>query len=79
MKIPMPDYSKLLCNVTGLSPCVLDPQTSSETYKEILTGVSKAGVYKNPEYFAYHLYSFNQAMVELSIYRLPQPSATKKQ
>lgn len=78
MKIPPPDYSKLLCNVTGLSPCVLNPQTTSDTYEERLTGVSKSGVYKNPEYFAYHLYSFNQAMLELAVYRLPQPSALGK-
>lgn len=77
-KIPPPDYSKLLCNVTGLSPCVLYPEKSSKDYQGHLPGVSKVGVYKNPEYFAYHRYSYYQALLELNVYRQPQPSAKRK-
>ncbi|XP_057669612.1 mucin-2-like [Diorhabda carinulata] len=35
---------------------------------------AKNSTYKNPEYFCYQKYSFNDALVELSKFRLPQPS-----
>lgn len=43
--------------------------------QEVMKGVSKSGVYKNPEYFSYHPMSFYNAETELTCYRLPQPSA----
>ncbi|CAH0545980.1 unnamed protein product [Brassicogethes aeneus] len=40
-----------------------------------LEGVSKKNLeYKNPEFFLYHRYSYNQAIVELMKFRLPQTS-----
>jgi hypothetical protein len=41
-------------------------------------GASKGGQYKNPEYFCYNKMSYFEAEVELSKYRLPQPSNKSK-
>lgn len=38
-------------------------------------GASKTGKYKNVEYFCYNPMSFYDANIELSKFRLPQPSA----
>ncbi|XP_077284238.1 NADH:ubiquinone oxidoreductase subunit V3 [Arctopsyche grandis] len=35
----------------------------------------KAGPYKVPEYFCYHAMSYYEAEVEMSKFRLPQPSS----
>uniref|UniRef100_A0A1B6KQX2 Uncharacterized protein n=1 Tax=Graphocephala atropunctata TaxID=36148 RepID=A0A1B6KQX2_9HEMI len=55
------------------------PGLSSDVYQicesRLFPGVSKEGTYKNPEYFSYHCTSFYNAEIELTPYRLPQPSA----
>uniref|UniRef100_A0A1B6LUA1 Uncharacterized protein n=1 Tax=Graphocephala atropunctata TaxID=36148 RepID=A0A1B6LUA1_9HEMI len=59
-------------NVTGLSAnCVASPSG------EVGPGASKSAAYKNPEYFCYHNTSYFEAEVEMSKYRLPQPSPFK--
>lgn len=44
---------------------------------EVGPGASKSGVYKNVEYFCYDSMSFYDANIELSGFRLPQPSPFK--
>jgi hypothetical protein len=41
-------------------------------------GASKGGQYKNPEYFCYNRMSYFEAEMEMSKYRLPQPSNKSK-
>jgi len=41
-------------------------------------GASKDGQYKNPEYFCYNRMSYFEAEIEMSKYRLPQPSNKPK-
>lgn len=67
-----PHYGKFVPNpdVPGLSS-----QVVMVSDQEVMKGVSKSGVYKNPEYFSYHPMSFYNAETELTCYRLPQPSA----
>lgn len=67
-----PHYEKFEPNpdVPGLSS-----QVVMVSDQEVMKGVSKSGVYKNPEYFSYHPMSFYNAESELTCYRLPQPSA----
>lgn len=67
-----PHYEKFAPNpdVPGLSS-----QVVMVSDQEVMKGVSKSGVYKNPEYFSYHPMSFYNAETELTCYRLPQPSA----
>lgn len=55
-----------MCNITHL--LILD----------VGPGASKDGKYKNPEYFCYDRMSYFEAEVEMSKYRLPQPSNKPK-
>lgn len=41
-------------------------------------GASKCGDYKATEYYKYHQYSFNEAMVEMECFRQPAPVAPIK-
>ncbi|CAG9830614.1 unnamed protein product [Diabrotica balteata] len=63
------ELKDLFKHVTGLSDEVL--KISDEP---VGPGAVKNGIYKNPEYFSYHKYSFYNAKLELAKYRLPQPS-----
>lgn len=45
---------------------------------ELGPGASKGGKYKNPEYFAFHTFSYFEAEIEMAKYRCPQPSPFKK-
>lgn len=80
------DYRRPRCkgcidDVTGLTAeCFKSKSDTSSAHDEIKVSsdeISKCGIYKNPEYFDYHQFSFVEAMVELKKYRLPQPSAEK--
>ncbi|XP_039276501.1 uncharacterized protein LOC111053411 [Nilaparvata lugens] len=62
----VPDVQGVTKNVVDIPSAALGP------------GASKAGDYKNPEYFAYHQWSFYEANVEMDKFRLPQPSAVKE-
>lgn len=60
--------------VPGLSSAVVHP-----TSEPVGPGVdpNKTGPYKVPEYFCYDNMSFFEAEIEMSKFRLPQPSALK--
>ncbi|CAH2983027.1 unnamed protein product [Chilo suppressalis] len=62
-------------DVAGLSSAVIHPAS-----QPVGPGVdpNKSGAYKVPEYFCYDNMSFFEAEIEMSKYRLPQPSALKK-
>lgn len=40
-------------------------------------GAAKSAEYKNPEYFSYNNISYFEAEVEMSKFRIPQPSSKK--
>lgn len=40
-------------------------------------GAAKNGEYKNPEYYSYNVTSYFEAEVEMSKFRIPQPSNKK--
>lgn len=64
--------SNVAKDVPGLSKTVVDvPKT------EVGPGASKSSQYKNPEYFCYNNISYFEAEVEMSKFRLPQPSSKK--
>ncbi|KAJ0175996.1 hypothetical protein K1T71_008170 [Dendrolimus kikuchii] len=60
--------------VPGLSSAVVQPAS-----EPVGPGVdpNKSGAYKVPEYFCYDNMSFFEAEIEMSKFRLPQPSALK--
>lgn len=53
---------------------ILNVKVLTVSERNLMPGVGKAEVYKNPEYFSYHDMSFNDAMIELEMFRLPQPN-----
>ncbi|XP_047534364.1 uncharacterized protein LOC125069003 [Vanessa atalanta] len=73
--VPPSQAPKVNTDVPGLSNAVIHQAT------ELLgPGVdpNKSGPYKVPEYFCYDNMSFFEAEIEMSKFRLPQPSAIKK-
>ncbi|XP_050503361.1 uncharacterized protein LOC126882441 [Diabrotica virgifera virgifera] len=77
-QLPLHHYDKLdsgkgrkdpLEHVTGLSEKVFKVPD-----EPVGPGAAKNAIYKNPEYFCTHKYSFYNAKLELAKYRLPQPS-----
>lgn len=78
-KTDQPDKDKKKLHYEKFAPNPDVPGLSSQVVmvsdQEVMKGVSKSGVYKNPEYFSYHPMSFYNAESELTCYRLPQPSA----
>ncbi|CAH0625624.1 unnamed protein product [Chrysodeixis includens] len=71
----LPPASPTLPDVPGLSSNVIQPAS-----QPLGPGVDpqKTGAYKVPEYYQYDSTSFFEAEVEMSKFRLPQPSALKK-
>ncbi|XP_028169276.1 uncharacterized protein LOC114359191 [Ostrinia furnacalis] len=71
-----PAAAQVPSDVPGLSSNVVHPAS-----QPVGPGVdpSKSGAYKVPEYFCYDNMSFFEAEIEMSKFRLPQPSALKKQ
>lgn len=65
---PVPD-------VPGLSSAVVVPATEPVGPD---VDPKKTGAYKVPEYFCYNNMSYFEAEIEMSKFRLPQPSALKK-
>ncbi|PSN36078.1 hypothetical protein C0J52_06702 [Blattella germanica] len=65
--------AKQISDVPGLSTAVYKLPSG-----EVGPGASKAGNYKNPEYFCYNKTSYFEAEIEMAKFRLPQPSSTKK-
>lgn len=67
--------SQTVPDVPGLSSNVIHPAN-----QPLGPGVDpqKTGAYKVPEYYQYDSTSFFEAEVEMSKFRLPQPSALKK-
>ncbi|XP_045773681.1 uncharacterized protein LOC123873052 [Maniola jurtina] len=72
---PPPASAKVNANVPGLSSAVIHPAS-----EPLGPGVDpqKSGPYKVPEYFCYDNMSYFEAEIEMSKFRLPQPSALKK-
>lgn len=72
---PPPASAKVNADVPGLSSAVIHPAS-----EPLGPGVDpkKAGPYKVPEYFCYDNMSYFEAEIEMSKFRLPQPSALKK-
>lgn len=70
-----PSSASVNTNVPGLSSNVIHPAEAP-----VGPGVdpNKSGAYKVPEYFCYDNMSFFEAEIEMSKFRLPQPSALKK-
>lgn len=62
-------------NVPGLSEACVHPATEPVGPN---VDPNKSGAYKVPEYFCYDSMSYFEAEIEMSKYRLPQPSALKK-
>lgn len=58
----------------GLSSACITP-TSAPVGPNV--DKDKAGPYKVPEYFQYHTMSYYEAEIEMSNFRLPQPSSIK--
>lgn len=67
--------SSNVTDVPGLSSAVVHPAN-----QPVGPGVDpkKSGAYKVPEYFCYDNMSFFEAEIEMSKYRMPQPSSLKK-
>lgn len=72
---PASSSSSKVADVPGLSSAVVHPAD-----QPVGPGVDpkKSGAYKVPEYFCYDNMSFFEAEIEMSKYRLPQPSSLKK-
>ncbi|KAL0829320.1 hypothetical protein ABMA28_004117 [Loxostege sticticalis] len=70
-----PPAAQVQTDVPGLSSNVVHPAS-----QPVGPGVdpNKSGAYKVPEYFCYDNMSFFEAEIEMSKFRLPQPSALKK-
>ncbi|XP_055309260.1 uncharacterized protein LOC129573087 [Sitodiplosis mosellana] len=64
--------NEINANVPGLSSYVIKQKS-----EPLGPGASSTGIYKVPEYFSYDRFSYHGAEIELSRYRLEQPSATK--
>lgn len=64
-----------VAEVPGLSSAVVMPATGPVGPD---VDPQKAGAYKVPEYFCYNNMSYFEAEIEMSKFRLPQPSALKK-
>ncbi|XP_023952258.2 uncharacterized protein LOC112056133 [Bicyclus anynana] len=71
---PPPASAKVNANVPGLSSAVIHPAS-----EPLGPGVDlqKSGPYKVPEYFCYDNMSYFEAEIEMSKFRLPQPSSLK--
>lgn len=67
--------AKVNVNVPGLSEACVHPATQPVGPN---VEPNKTGAYKVPEYFCYDNTSYFEAEIEMSKYRLPQPSALKK-
>ncbi|XP_044728827.1 uncharacterized protein LOC123292297 [Chrysoperla carnea] len=67
---PSVTTANVIPEVQGLSSACI-----KESSEKILTGTSKNGAYKNPEYFSYDKTSYFEAEIEMLKYRCPQPSA----
>ncbi|CAH2269215.1 uncharacterized protein LOC120631510 [Pararge aegeria] len=72
---PSPATAKMVSNVPGLSSAVIHPAS-----EPLGPGVDpqKSGPYKVPEYFCYDNMSYFEAEIEMSKFRLPQPSSLKQ-
>lgn len=67
--------AKVNADVPGLSEACVHPATQPVGPN---VDPNKTGAYKVPEYFCYNNTSYFEAEIEMSKYRLPQPSALKK-